>query len=292
MRVATRRIRAALSTFREHLSPTATAAAGEIAWLTRLLGPVRDLDVQIERLDTRMAEPGVDAEALAGYREVLARRRTGARKRLLVGLDSRRYERAVRRWTALLTRGPARTFAPGRVLAIEAVPPLVERRYRRLRKRAGGIRPGSEASAYHIARIEAKKLRYAAEFGAPLYGERATAFVESVKALQDVLGAHQDATVAMETLAAEAGNRRLSSRTVLAMGALAEHYRTEAERLRSAFPASYRAVKGVRWKRFRRQMARRAARSPGKAPVVAPRRTRAGRRGGDTAQIDKARPTG
>jgi hypothetical protein len=172
---------------------------------------------------------------------------------------------------------------------------LVVRRYRRLRKRADSIRSGSEPAAYHAARIEAKKLRYAAEFGAPLYGDRATAFVDAVKALQDVLGEHQDATVAMETLAAEAGNRRLSSRTVLAMGALAEHYRTEAERLRSAFPASYRAVKGVRWKRFRRQMARRATRSPANAAGQAPRRrqtARPGRVGGDTAQIDKARATG
>lgn len=258
MRVATRRIRAAMSTFREYLSPTALAAGSEVAWLTRALGPVRDLDVQIERLNARMSEAGVDAEALGPYMEVLIARRDSLRKRMLASLDSRRYERMVERWTNLLNRGPARTFQPGRLPAVLVAPEVVGRRYRRVRRQADRIERGSPAELYHAARIQAKKLRYAAEFFGPLFGARAETFVTRVKELQDVLGDHQDAEVAVTSLRREAENRRLSGATLLAMGALVEHYRTDAERLRGQFPVAYRRVRGTTWTRLLKRMEARA----------------------------------
>ena len=284
MRVATRRIRAATSTFRAYLSPTALGARDEIGWLTRILGPVRDLDVQIERLEARMAQPDVGDEGLNPYLDLLQTRREAARKRMLAALDSRRYERAVGRWVAILQRGPARTFLPGRTPAVAAATELVGKRYRRLRKRADGIAKDSPAEEYHASRIEAKKLRYAAEFVAPLYGGRAEGFIAAVKGLQDVLGDHQDAAVAMETLRAEGGNRRLPASTLLAMGALIEHYRIDAARLRGEFPAAYRRVRGKTWRGFAKRMKSRAARAdPPVAPARAPVRAQ---------QVGAARPDG
>ena len=51
MRVASRRLRAALSLFADVLPETALKAREEIGWVGQGLGAVRDLDVQIEQLD-------------------------------------------------------------------------------------------------------------------------------------------------------------------------------------------------------------------------------------------------
>ena len=58
MRVATRRLRAALRVFEDMLPPSATHLRGELKWLAGVLGAVRDLDVQIHSL-------GDASEALA-----------------------------------------------------------------------------------------------------------------------------------------------------------------------------------------------------------------------------------
>ena len=50
MRVATRRLRAALSMFEAVLPVRAQVFREELGWLARLLGTVRDLDVQLEGL--------------------------------------------------------------------------------------------------------------------------------------------------------------------------------------------------------------------------------------------------
>ena len=50
MRVATRRLRAALSLFEAVLPVRAQVFREELGWLARLLGSVRDLDVQLEGL--------------------------------------------------------------------------------------------------------------------------------------------------------------------------------------------------------------------------------------------------
>lgn len=260
MRVAARRMRAAFSTFREYLSPTARAIESEVKWLQQTLGPVRDLDVQIERLQARMDQPDVDAEGLQQYMDVLGTRREQARKRMLLALDSKRYVRLGTRLVGILQRGPARTYSPGRVPAPIVGMEVIAKRYGKLRKKGDRIRKSSPPTEYHALRIQGKKLRYAVEFFAPLYGKRADGYIEDVKKLQDVLGDHQDSEVAMETLRDHAAvNRRLHGRTVLAMGALAESYRLDAERLRAEFPAVYRQVRGGSWKKLGARMEKRAS---------------------------------
>ena len=50
MRVATRRMRAAIATFGEALPADFQRLSGELRWFGRVLGEVRDLDVHIEAL--------------------------------------------------------------------------------------------------------------------------------------------------------------------------------------------------------------------------------------------------
>jgi len=62
---------------------------------------------------------------------------------------------------------------------------------------AGNFR-GLEASAQHRIRKRAKRLRYLAEFTAPLYGkEKVRRFIDALKPVQDALGAFNDEVLAL-----------------------------------------------------------------------------------------------
>lgn len=273
MRVATRRLRAAMAVFRPFLTARMLAFRDEFGQVARALGEVRDLDVQLERMEEwRASFPADRVHLLDGIEALLRKRRAAARRRMLQVLDSRRYERLCARFAAVLRAGPPKSFAPGRTPVLAVAPDLVERRYRKVRKLGDRIKKTSPPEAYHLLRIEAKKLRYALEFvGNGIYGKPALEFSARVTALQDLLGLHQDAYVAiemLEELAASAG-RRLEPGTLMAMGMLAERYRAHAEELRAKFPSVYRQLAGPEWKKLLRLMEAQRPASPQAAPAAA-----------------------
>lgn len=257
MRVATRRLRAAMAAFAPYISPRMQAYRDQLGWIAALLGTVRDLDVQLERMaEWREGFSEAQGRSLQSVEALLKARRELGRKRMLAGLDSRRYESFIARFAAALHRGPSRTFTPGRLPVLAVAPGLVEDRYRKLRKIGDGIGPKTPAQTYHALRIRAKKLRYAIEFVGPLYGKPASAFAGQLAELQDLLGLHQDADVAEGMLhqMAEQNSRRLGASTLLVMGAISERYRRHAEQLRKEFPERYRPVTGQEWRRLERAM--------------------------------------
>lgn len=71
---------------------------------------------------------------------------------------------------------------------------ILEKRWRSLRKRCRNFTRLS-AEERHMARIAAKKLRYAADAFAPLYGKRGARFIDALTALQNSLGSANDAHV-------------------------------------------------------------------------------------------------
>jgi len=257
MRVATRRMRAAMGAFAPYLPARMQLLRSELGWIAASLGAVRDLDVQIERMAEWREAAGHDrSHTLDGIDALLALRRQRARKRMLFALDSRRYDRLVERFATSLRRGPLQSFAPGRVAILGIAPDLVEKRYRRVRRQGDPIGSSSPPERYHELRIEAKKLRYALEFVGPIYGKQALAFSARVTALQDVLGLHQDAYVAiaeLEEMAATSA-RKLGPAALLAMGAIVERYRLHASELRSQFPKVYKPLAGEEWKGLQKLM--------------------------------------
>ena len=74
--------------------------------------------------------------------------------------------------------------------------------YRRMLKMGGAIDEASPAEYYHELRKKGKELRYLLElFGAPLYPEEVVKpMIKTLKALQDVLGRHQDREVQIALL--------------------------------------------------------------------------------------------
>lgn len=71
---------------------------------------------------------------------------------------------------------------------------ILEKRWRSLRKRCRNFSRLS-AEERHMARIAAKKMRYAADAFAPLYGKRGARFIDALTALQNSLGSANDAHV-------------------------------------------------------------------------------------------------
>ncbi len=256
MRVATRRLRAALSLFGGVLPQRARHVRDELRWLAQALGEVRDLDVQLEELVEWRKEAGDRQEDLAPLHAVLERHRREARQRMLAVLDSDRYRKLMGSFTSMVTRGPVAGIEASQTPVREAAPALVKKRYRRVRKLGDAITAESVPEEYHELRKQGKRLRYALEFFGDIYGKPVKELVASLTNLQDILGAHQDAYVAVERLrelSATEGNQ-LPSRTAFTMGEIAERYAQQTAVLRSQFPEVYRVLGGKGWLQLRCRM--------------------------------------
>jgi len=264
MRVATRRLRAALDIFKEILPPHYGALMPELAWLAQVLGGVRDLDVQLQRLEAAPEWHGLWSTAQTGtspideLREVFLQERERARAILLQALDSPRYERLTTGLAALAQQGPAQRSAAGHLPATAVAPELVERRHRAAVKAARRARRSGEADDFHRLRIRCKKLRYTLEFVADVYGEPATQFIRRMARLQDLLGGLQDCQVSMERLhsLATLSQPPLSRGTVFLMGAVAEGSRREAEDLVARGHGRVKVLVGEEWQRLSHSLER------------------------------------
>ena len=224
MRVATRRLRAFLRAGHDLLDPVwVEPLRVELRWLGGALGPVRDFDVLIDRLAAGVETLGPDGVEGLKLLRTLERERRKARRALLEVLEHERY-------FALLNtlERPA--------AAIADAPTLKEihaDEHGRLRKAVRALGVNSPDEQLHEVRIKVKRARYAAE----LLGS--AAYVKAAKALQDVLGEHQDAVVAEERLRTLAGKQPAGA---IAAGRLIERERARAARGRAEW--------GSAWKRL------------------------------------------
>jgi len=275
MRVATRRMRAALALFAGVLPVRAQTFREELGWLARMLGGVRDLDVQLEGLAEMAAATAgwsagtrpEDHDPLTELSELLERERQAARAAMLSALDSVRWERLSKGLTTMVQQGPARRSAAARKPATLGLPELVVARHDAVVKSAKRAKRSGAVPDFHRLRIRCKRLRYALEFGAEVYGGRTTRFVKQLTALQDELGAMQDAEVASIQLADLAtGEAHLPAATVFVMGGMAERHRHEVERLLRRLPKEVARVDAKEWRSLRELMARRARQAEAMLP--------------------------
>lgn len=265
MRVATRRLRAAMSLFSDALPPRARLLRDELRWMAHALGAVRDLDVQLGNLEQlggwAAGWPEDGAVAMGTLRRLLERKRAQARRDLLGALDSPRWARLVSAMVVLAQRGPHPRLEAAWEPALVALPPLVERRHRQAVKAARVARRTGAALDFHQLRIRCKWLRYATECTGDLYGQDAKRFVKELARLQDRLGSAQDAEVAAARMAALAlpgagrRERTLPTLTVFAMGGIAEHYRNVGRQLRADTVPHVRTLAGPSWKALAATMA-------------------------------------
>ena len=256
MRVATRRMRAAMKIFEKAVPVRTQKFRDEFKWVAGALGEVRDLDVQLERLDLWVADAVErDREPLRALRALLQEQREKQRKAMLRALDSKRCGRLVESFGEFLRRGPSRRVQASRQPILDSGPDLVRKPYRKFRKLGDPLTEESSGEAYHELRKKGKRLRYALEFVSDIYGGPAEDLVKALKRLQDILGDHQDAEVATsylrELAVARGRSPKLPPETVFVMGGIAHRYEVQARELRAEFPEAYGEVKGKRWKKLR-----------------------------------------
>jgi triphosphatase len=261
MRVATRRMRAALSLFQAVLPVRANRVNEELGWLAGVLGAVRDLDIQLGNLDSWTEElPGGHRQALDELGDLLVHHREEARTSLLEALDSRRYERLVAALTSMLEQGPLRRAPLVHVAALEALPELIGGRHREAEKAVRRAHRTGVVDDFHRLRIRCKRLRYAIEFTGDLYGGDVKRFARQVASLQDELGLIQDAETAANRLQAIASGDEgalLSRATVFAMGMVSQRCAAEAVTRLAKLPAAKHLVNGRLWDKARDTMDRR-----------------------------------
>ncbi len=246
-RVAARRLRSDLRTFRPYLDRDwADALRDEIGWLGRLLGPVRDAEVLAARLRRRVAAMvGLGPPSAKILLDGLESDRLAGRRLLLEGMRSRRYQELVVR----LVRAAREPASRGEGIDRPAVSTgsLMKRPWAKLSGDATALGPGSSDGALHATRIETKRVRYGAEALIPVFGKRAARFASAAETLQETLGEHQDAVVAMAWLterAMEADDRAVA----FTAGRLAELETVSRDRAREAWPKAWKRLE--RRKRF------------------------------------------
>jgi CHAD domain-containing protein len=212
-RVALRRLRSSLTVFRPAFPQTLfSELMPELRWLGTQLGPARDWDVfATESLPAVCAAfPG--EESLHRLTEQVAQMRGAADDAARESLLSPRYTRLLLEVIRLFLKQPWSSL-PDPAAAAERERPLREfaaavlaRRHQKILKRKRN--PARlDAAGLHRLRIQAKKLRYAAEFFAGLYERKPVRdYVGAMARVQESLGALNDAVTAERLLETLRGN--------------------------------------------------------------------------------------
>lgn len=251
LRVATRRLRALLRLFAPVL-PTSLVTRGRegLRRLGRVIGAVRDLDV----LDLALLARGrkLDGEtraALEPLRRELAQQRAAALAGLATELDAPR----TRRLLTMLEEAPRRRLpVRGAVRLGDVAGTLVEPHLRAVLRAGRDLDADAPDAALHRLRVRVKRLRYALETLSALREDELAPVIGRLRALQDVLGEHQDAVTQTRWLRERALAGGLPPATVFAMGAVAGALRRRAARMRRRFARA--------WRRFDRGRVRREIR--------------------------------
>jgi CHAD domain-containing protein len=249
LRVTARRIRSVLKTFGPILDPEwATSLRAELGWLSDALAGARDSEVLLGRLLASLddlPEPLVIGPVRAKIERVVGAQLEAGGATVLETLRSERYVVLLERlvdaaWEPLTSPGAEKPTA-------EVVPDLIAATYNKIAAGAQKVAKRSAAdSDWHQLRIKAKQLRYACEAVEPIFGRGARKLAKQAEAVQEVLGAHQDAVIAadiIKTMATDRGSGSVAftlgllyaRQTEAAASARAEFQRTWAEASRSRY---------------------------------------------------------
>lgn len=247
MRVATRRLRSALRTFRRLLDRDVTdPLRQEVRWFASALGEPRDAEVMRDLLLAAVHDLPPD-EVVGPVRErvgsELEQRHAAAHQALVEVLDSDRYLELVDRLMEVLAVPPWRGRA--RKPAGKVLPGLVAGAVDRARTQAqaaAGAGEDQRLHRLHEARKKAKAVRYACEALAPALGAEATAAAAAWEQVTETLGAVQDSALAADWLREVAAAAQEADEPGYTYGVLAARARAHAEAARDGEAALARAL--------------------------------------------------
>lgn len=206
LRVAMRRVRSALTTFRPLVDREVTdPLREELKWIAGLLGEARDAEVMAQRLDQAVSAQPVElvlGAVTARIDHTLGNRYRDGLAAALEAMESPRYFALLTALDELAASPPWTPLAENPVNTV--LPRLLRRDWRRLRKRAALVGAATDQHgrdvALHESRKAAKRLRHAAEAARPVLGKDAKRVARAAKAAQTMLGDHQDSVVTRSVL--------------------------------------------------------------------------------------------
>ena len=205
-RVAMRRIRSNLRTFRLLLDPAwGTALRAELSWYGNCLGQARDLNIIGELIKDKGPDV-IEPFAVAQLESVVTERMEGALA--VIGAQrggARRFQ--LTEQMMVLWDGPA--FKPKATKpADEVLPRMLHRAWHDVRGAARIARKNPSYANLHVLRIRMKDLRYGCNTVALIEGGPARKTAKAAERLQVKLGDLHDAYFSIEWLHALAAERR------------------------------------------------------------------------------------
>jgi CHAD domain-containing protein len=258
MRVATRRLRSALATYRRVLDRAVTdPVRDELRWLGGVLGAARDAEVMRDRLRKVVAEEPpelvlgpvvrrIDVDLDGRYRE--------AHDAVLAELDGKRYFQLLDRLDALLAKPPLGDL--GSVRAGKVLPQRVDRAWKRVRRYArqadAAATPEQRWELLHEVRKAAKRARYAGESVSGVFGSAAVEFAEAFENLQEILGEHQDSVVTRDVLRRMSVQAHLDGENGFTFGRLHALEQRRGEEAQAKYAEAWRAASAKRLRRWLR----------------------------------------
>ncbi len=203
MRIAVRRLRAAISLFSDVVSDDRVdAIKTELRWFARELGPARDLDAFLIEVLTPLKKQHKSEPGLVSISKMFARQRLQGYRRAQDAVHSARFRALVLDTAEWVEAGPW-SLSQDPLMRIRREMPIetyaaeqLSRRRKKIRRRGAKIGQLSPEQL-HTLRIQVKKARYAAEFFSSVYGgkrlaKRRKKVVSCLRQLQNCLGGLND----------------------------------------------------------------------------------------------------
>jgi CHAD domain-containing protein len=252
MRVALRRLRSALATYRPLLDRDVTdPLRDELRWLAQALGEVRDTEVIRTRLHRLLSEePGenVQGDARSELDRQMSARYDEARARCLEAMESSQYFVLLERLDELAADPPLTPAADEK--AQDILRKAVRRDWKRLSKRVAAVDEVEDATdrslRLHAVRKAAKRTRYAAEPLRPLYGKDARRFVKAAKRVQTSLGDYHDGIVSQQVLREQTDTSNASAGVSFTYGILHTREESRIAKARADFDKAWKAASDKR----------------------------------------------
>jgi CHAD domain-containing protein len=205
MRVGTRKLRTALQVFGMAIQMPKKASPERVSSIAKVLGQLRDLDVQIAALEGTYLPlvDGVEEDLLHEALQVLYKQRRQAFAAVEKTLSRSPYQTLKTSYQEWLEDPKYTPLAALPIIPL--LPDLLSPLLADLLLHPGWLIPASGSSTaageiLHDLRKACKHVRYQAEFFVPFYSQPFQDWIQEIKLLQDNLGKLQDSYVLQDLL--------------------------------------------------------------------------------------------
>ncbi len=260
LRVATRRIRAAIELFTGVLHGTRVRLwRRDLGWIAAQAGAVRECDVIPEVIRGRSRKIDLKlAAALEPIYDSLIARRAGEQAKLKESANSKRFALLVERLAK-----PALRKVPADARLGPAAAPMLRPVVRSATRAGANCGDDPTDEQLHRLRVRIKRLRYSLEMLSALGGKRVKKTIGRLEQLQELLGDCNDVAVTIAYLRAYAASSGAPPASVLAAGALIQSLAGRRRKLaRRSLKALQRLERGGRLAAVISEIAAAAERPP------------------------------